>query len=143
MVYDIKPGETLNVWRGKAASQKKNSLTGHFLRGGEEQIVFNVERKDVRNDKVLYYEIESGKSGALGDPITQEQVNALKEKMTSEQVRDFDSTHLCIREKINHPNISGPFDTGWGYTEFDGEGLPLKIGLPNLPGQTTALKGGI
>jgi hypothetical protein len=54
VIYDVKAGETLNVWRGAAASQKKDALPGRFLKGGEEQIVFNVERKDVRNDKVLY-----------------------------------------------------------------------------------------
>jgi hypothetical protein len=141
VIYDVRAGETLNVWRGKASSQMKDALPGHFLKGGEEQIVFNVERKDLRNDKVSYYKIESGKAKVLGQPHTQAEVNAIKAKMTPEQIREFDATHICIREKINHPNISGPFDTGWGYTEFDGAGLPLKVGLPDLPGQTTALNG--
>jgi hypothetical protein len=41
---------------------------------------------------------------------------------------------------INHPNISGPFEMGWGYTDFDGAGFPNRIGLPALPGQITAMK---
>ncbi|MES2742346.1 MAG: hypothetical protein V4754_15545, partial [Pseudomonadota bacterium] len=48
--------------------------------------------------------------------------------------------YQSIREAINHPNISGPFETGWGYTDFDGAGLGEKIGMPVLPGQTTILK---
>jgi hypothetical protein len=55
--------------------------------------------------------------------------------------RIFDDNHLCIREKINHPNISGPFETGWGYTDFDGAGFADKIGLPDLTGQITAING--
>lgn len=45
-----------------------------------------------------------------------------------------------IREKINHPNVSGPFETGWGFTDFGGEGFLNKIGLPALPGQTISVK---
>lgn len=139
VVYEVKAGETLNVWRGKAASQSKDELPGYILRGGEEQIIFSLERKDTRNDKVLYYKIAPDKGNALGKAMTQEEVNIIKAKMSPRQIREFDETHLCIREKINHPNISGPFDTGWGYTEFDGDGLPFKIGLPDLPGQATVL----
>jgi len=137
VIYDVRAGETLNVWRGKAASQMKDALPGYFLKGGEEQIVFSLEWKDIRNDKMLYYEIR--KEGVLGGPMTQESVNAVKAKMSAQEKREFDGTHLCVREKINHPNISGPFDTGWGYSEFEGNGLPLKIGLPELAGQITAL----
>jgi hypothetical protein len=139
VIYDVKAGENLNVWRGKAASQKKDALPGYFLKGGGEQIVFSLERKDVRNDSVLYYKLSANNKTELGEVMTQEQVNVIKAKMSSEQVREFDANHLCIREKIEHPNISGPFETGWGYSEFDGEGLSAKIGLPDLPGQITAL----
>jgi hypothetical protein len=137
VIYDVKVGETLNVWRGRAASQKIESLPGHFLKAGEEQIVFNIERKDGRNDTVLYYETKSGKHLSEVQPMTQEEVNALK--MTPAQRKAFDDTHIFLRQKINHPNISGPFETGWGYTEFDGAGLAGKIGLPDLPGQLTMI----
>jgi len=139
VIYDLKAGETLNVWRGKAASQKKKSLPDHFLRGGEEQIVFNIERTDVRNDMVLYYKSTSGKPLSEVKPLTQDQVNALKQNMTPAQRKAFDDSHLCLRQKINHPNISGPFDTGWGYTEFDGVLRAAKFGLPELPGQLTTV----
>ncbi|WP_323143165.1 hypothetical protein [Massilia phyllosphaerae] len=139
VIYDIKAGETLNVWCGKAASQRKAGLPDHFLRGGEEQIVFNIERTDVRNDTVLYYKNTSGKPLSQVKPMTQEQVNALKQNMTAAQRKAFDDSHLCLRQKINHPNISGPFETGWGYTEFDGVLRAAKIGLPELPGQLTTV----
>jgi len=59
--------------------------------------------------------------------------------MTPAQKKLFDESHICLRQKINHPNISGPFDTGWGYTDFDGAMRMEKIGLPELPGQLTKL----
>jgi hypothetical protein len=49
----------------------------------------------------------------------------------------FFEDHLAIRETINHSSISGPFETGWGYTEFDGAGFSGRVGLPELPGQVT------
>lgn len=52
VIYDVKPGETLKVWRGPAASQQKDALPNHFLEGGREQIVFNIEKNDVRNDAI-------------------------------------------------------------------------------------------
>jgi hypothetical protein len=137
VVYEVKAGETLNTWRGIAASQRKSSMPDHFLQGGDEQIVFNLERKDVRNDSVLYYEVQPGKELALTQPMTQAEVDAAKAKMTREQSKAFDRTHLGLRQKINHPNISGPYETGWGYTDFDGATSASRIGLPDLPGQLT------
>jgi hypothetical protein len=137
VIYDVKAGEQLNVWRGIASSQTKKSLPGFQLEGGAEQIVFNVTRKDTRNDRMLYYKVKNRKDPILGKPLTQEDVNALTASMNSMQRQAFFDTHLAVRENINHPNISGPFDTGWGYTEFDGAGMSGKIGLPALPGQVT------
>lgn len=139
VIYDVKAGETLNVWRGIASSQKKEALPGFFLQGGGEQIVFNLERKDARHDSVLYYKIKSGKENSLTQPLTQDQVNAITAKMNPQQKMSFFDSHLCVRENINHPNINGPFETGWGYNEFDGAGLSDRIGLPQLDGQTTIM----
>lgn len=136
VIYDVKAGETLNTWRGLASSQTKENLPGFHLEGGFEQIVFNVERSDRRNDTILYYPV-SGNSGRLRNPLTQNEVNAQTASMNSSQKKIFYDNHLPLRHTINHPNISGPFETGWGYTEFDGAGLYERIGLPNLPGQTT------
>lgn len=65
----------------------------------------------------------------LQDSIT----NAEYNKLTDAEKLQY----VGIREKIMHPNISGPFETGWGYTDFDNTVFPEKIGLPALPGQVT------
>lgn len=139
VIYDIKAGESLNVWRGVASSQTKSSLPDFQLEGGYEQIVFKVERADPRNDQMLYYKVKGGSNAKIGKPMTQSQVNTVTASMNQSQRKAFFDSHLSVREKINHPNISGPFETGWGYTEFDGAGMASKIGLPDLPGQITSM----
>ncbi len=140
VIYDVKAGETLNVWRGPASSQKKEALDGFHLEGGWEQIVFKLEKGDARADTIRYYKIKNGKTESLGKVLNEDEVAVLTKSMNERQKRTFYSEHLAVREKINHPNISGPFETGWGYEEFDGAGMFAKVGLPELPGQTTQIR---
>jgi hypothetical protein len=137
VIYDLKAGETLNTWTGLAASQIKNGLDHHHLEGGWEQIVFNIPHSDGRVDTMKYYKKSGGKNPTLGPAITQSEVDALTVMMNKQQKLIFYENHLALREKINHPNISGPFETGWGYSDFDGAGYSGRIGLPALPGQVT------
>jgi hypothetical protein len=136
VVFDVKAGETLNVWKGPAASQMKDHLPDHHLEGGWEQIVFNVSSVDKRVDTMKYYK-KGGSNSGLGAALTQTEVDSLTANMNRNQKTIFFENHLAIRQNINHPNISGPFETGWGYSEFDGAGFSGKIGLPELPGQIT------
>ncbi|MFC0252265.1 hypothetical protein [Massilia consociata] len=131
VVYDIKPGETLKVWRGPASGQVKDTLPDRHLEGGWEQIVFNVSRTDSRNDTMRYYKLGGKSNDKLTNSITQDAFDKLPK---SEKAQ-----YLGIREKVTHPNIKGPFETGWGYTDFDGVGFAEKIGLPALPGQFTSM----
>lgn len=132
VIYDVKPGETLKVWRGPASGQTKDSLPDRYLEGGWEQIVFNVARTDSRNDVMRFYKLKGGQKNILQGAITQAEYN----KLTQAQKNEY----VSIRESITHPNISGPFETGWGYTDFEGTGIPTRIGLPTLPGQATVLQ---
>lgn len=130
VVYEVKAGESLKVWRGPAASQvKEETMPGHYLEGGWEQVVFNVERTDSRNDVMRYYKRGGGGKTRLQRPLSQAEYKNLPETAKAE--------YLAIREQINHPNIRGPFETGWGYTDFNEQNLGAKIGLPSLPGQVT------
>lgn len=131
VIYNVKPGETLKVWRGPASSQTKDSVADRHLEGGFEQIVFNVSRTDPRNDTMRFYKQNASGKNIPKDSISQNDYDKLTETEKAQ--------HLGIREKINHPNISGPFETGWGYTDFNGSGLMDKIGLPTLSGQLTSL----
>ncbi|WP_082491296.1 hypothetical protein [Duganella sp. Leaf126] len=131
VVYDVKAGESLKVWRGKASSQFKENIPDRHLEGGWEQIIFKIDRSDARNDSMRYYTLNGGKKNRLQNATSQEEFNKFSD---AEKAR-----YTGLRESINHPNISGPFDTGWGYSDFGGVGLGERIGLPSLPGQTTKL----
>jgi hypothetical protein len=137
VIYDIKAGETLNTWKGQTAGQTKRSLPGHHLEGGWEQIVFSVEKNDLRADTIRYFKKSNGKNTALGKSMTQGEVDLLTANMSTQQKRIFFENHIALREKINHPNVSGPFETGWGYSELEGARFSGRIGLPTLPGQIT------
>lgn len=131
VIYDLKPGESLKVWKGQASSQTKANVPGRHLEGGWEQIVFSVSRVDARNDVMRYYKLKGGNKNVLQDSIDQKQFNGMSKEQKAQ--------YTGIRERIAHPSISGPFDTEWGYTDFGGEGFLGKVGLPSLPGQTTSL----
>jgi len=77
VIYDVKPGETLKAWKGPASSQIKDALPELCLEGGGEQIVFNIERNDARNDVMRFYKLSGKKENILRKPITQEEYNKL------------------------------------------------------------------
>lgn len=130
-VYEIKAGESLKVWRGPAASQvlEGGVLDGYHLEGGWEQLVFTLSRKDGRHDTMRYYKQGDGSEKRLQFSKSKDEYDALP---PAEQAQ-----YHAYRETINHPAIRGPFETGWGYSDFDEQTLSGKIGLPSLPGQIT------
>lgn len=132
VTYDIKAGETLKTWKGPASSQFKTALPDNHLEGGWEQIVFSVPRSSAYNDTLRYYKLGGGNKSRLQGSLSQAEFDKLTPAQRSQ--------YTGIREKVNHPSISGPFETGWGYFDDFANGLmPGKIGLPSLPGQTTSL----
>lgn len=130
VVLEIKAGESLKAWRGPAASQRKlehPDLNAH-LEGGWDQVIVKVEGSHW--DSTRYYMRGGGHGETLHPPglsrAEYEQLSESKKK-----------AYTPIREKINHPDIRGPLDTGWGPTDFDAQLRDTRIGLPTLPGQTT------
>ena len=130
VVYDIKAGESLKVWRGATSAQQLDGLKGKYLEGGDEQIVFNLPRGHAHHDTMRYYQLGGGHGNQLRKPLSEKEYQALS--------KDQREKYSSIREQINHPSISGPFETGWAPTDYDAA-LPDRIGLPSLPGQITQL----
>jgi hypothetical protein len=130
VVLEIPPGQTLKAWRGPTASQTKlehPDLNAH-LEGGWDQVIVKVDPKHF--DTTRYYMRGGGHGEKLHPPgLTREEWSKLSESKKA--------AYTAIREKINHPNIKGPLDTGWGSTDFDAQLRDAKIGLPTLPGQVT------
>lgn len=126
---EIPAGETLKVWRGPASSQVKpasKNLDAH-LEGGWDQIIF--KPKPGEFDSTRYYRRGGKGDHRLQRPISREEFARLSKAEQSE--------YIAMRERINHPGIKGPWDTGWGSTDFDEQLRNAKIGLPTLSGQVT------
>jgi hypothetical protein len=130
VVLEIKPGETVKAWRGPTSSQSKvdrPELNAH-LEGGWDQVVIKVEGKHY--DTTRYYM----RGGSHGERLHPPGITRTEWMQLSEAKR---KAYTGIRERINHPDIKGPLDTGWGPTDFDAQLRDAKIGLPALPGQVT------
>lgn len=132
VVYELKSGEELKVWRGPASSQvKDDKLKMDFhLEGGWEQVIFKPTKTNAAQfDSMKVYQ-RTGNSSQL-NPTTLS-YNEYRALPPSKQ-----HAYIVVREKINDPRIQGPFDTQWGTTDFDVQLQNAKIGLPALAGQLT------
>lgn len=129
VMYEVKQGETLKVWRGEASAQTKVGLNDRYLEGGYEQIIFKIDRADASNDTIRFYELIGANRNVLGPSIDEKTYYSLSESARAK--------YMPVREQINHPNISGPYDTGWDLIDFNGDGFLYRIGLPSLHGQVT------
>ena len=129
-VLEIPTGQSLKAWQGPAASQMKpraTKLDAH-LEGGWEQVWVTMDSSQW--DTTRYYMRGGGHGETLHPPgLSGAEWAALSESKQK--------AYMPIREKINHPNVKGPLDTGWGPTDFDAQIRDAKIGLPALPGQVT------
>ena len=127
-VLEVPAGETLKVWRGPASSQVNKALPDRHLEGGWDQVIFKPKASQL--DTTRYYMRGGGHGEVLHSPGLS-RADFLKLSPAKQKA------YTPVREKINHPNIKGPLDTGWVATDFDAQLRDAKIGLPALPGQTT------
>lgn len=128
VVMQIPPGQTVKGWRGPASSQVKEGLNGKYLEGGWDQII--VKPASSEFDTTRYYMRGGGHGEKLHPP-------GLSRTEWEKLSKSKQQAYQPIREEINDPRITGPFDTGWGTTDFDPQLRDAKIGLPALPGQVT------
>ncbi|WP_449467853.1 hypothetical protein [Stenotrophomonas humi] len=144
VIYELKAGEKLNVWKGTAAAQAKHpkELPDRYLEGGFEQIKFDariayrpdgsiprVNGKPVTSlgDKTQYFEVDHRTGVMKPSSMTRDDWQLLP---ASEQVK-----YTNVRAEITNDRIVGPMDTGWGSTDFDSQLQDVRLGVPNLSGQ--------
>jgi hypothetical protein len=130
VVLEIPAGQSLKAWRGPASSQAKldhPDMKSH-LEGGWDQIVVKVDPGHF--DTTRYYMRGGGHGETLRPP-------GLSRQEWEKLSRSKREAYTAMRERINHPSIKGPLDTGWGSTDFDPQLRDARIGLPALPGQIT------
>ena len=114
--YDKVRDGDITVWEGPTAMQwlgKKDVEAEGFLEGGLTQIVFDPQ-KQMRNAKA--------------DDFAKTQFPDMVE---GNIIRNPEGTTKpsYVRTKINDPRIEGPFETGWGFKDFEDQ--HSIIGLPN------------
>jgi hypothetical protein len=147
VVFDLQPGESIKVWAGPASSQFKPKELGMkklHLEGGYEQIKFDAAlpgtqadgyrfepRTGQLYDEMQYHELDRHTGQMRATRLTRQEYLALSPR---EQAR-----YESVRLRITNPRISGPFETGWSYTDFDAQLPDVTLGLPALPGQLTQL----
>jgi hypothetical protein len=107
--YEVKAGESLPVWRGSAASQELHG-TNYYLEGGGEQIVFFPGNRDEMIHAMPRVDRDTGlpvkdSSGNLDRRVEYADVTG-------------ETTPTKLRARITDPRIKGPFETGWGATDY-------------------------
>ena len=147
VVFDLQPGESIKVWAGPASSQfkpEKLEMEELHLEGGYEQIKFDAALPRTQEDgyrfeprtgrlydEMQYYEVDRHTGQMRATRLSRQEYLALSPR---EQAR-----YESVRVRITNPRISGPFETGWSYTDFDAQVPDVTLGLPALPGQLSHL----
>lgn len=146
VIYELKAGEKIRVWRGEASAQVKTKdiLPDHHLEGGYEQIKFDGSAsydlegrpiqdsaKNIRQspDSSAFYDVNPTTGALTPSKMT---YPIWKDLPSHEQVK-----YQSLRTKINQPSIQGPFDTHWGTSDFGTQLNDVRLGLPSIPGQVT------
>ncbi len=109
--YEIKAGEVLPVWRGPAASQKLVG-TNHYLEGGSEQIVFFPGSRDEMVQAMPRIDHKTGQVMMDGGDLDRRIEYA---DLAGEIVP------VKLRANITDRHINGPFETGWGASDYTRE----------------------
>lgn len=107
--YEVKVGETLEVWRGPAASQEIKG-TNHYLEGGGEQIVFIPASRDKMVQALPRVDRQTG--AALKDKAGNDDRRLEFTDVTGELAP------VALRVQITDAHIKGPIETGWGATDY-------------------------
>ncbi len=130
VVMEVPAGKTIKGWRGPAASQVKKDHPdlNVSLEGGWDQIIFKPAGPEF--DSTIIYRRTGPGSTAL-------EKTTMSYGDYSKLPADKKAAFAPVRERINHPDIKGPYDTHWGSTDFDAQWTDGRLGLPELPGQMT------
>ena len=117
----------ITVWEGPTAMQwlgaKGNEAEG-FLEGGLTQVVWQPTRWDSGQGKVVPYQLKN----AQPDTFETAQFPDMVEGGIIRTEKGV-AKPSGVRTKINDPRIEGPFETGWGFKDFEDQ--HNLIGLPN------------
>lgn len=124
VVYEIPAGETLAAWRGPAASQKLEG-TPYHLAGGTDQIVFEpLADKYVKTRPRIDHE--------TGQAMPGRNPGEFDTRVEWEDVTGRKVMSNNIRDKATDPHVKGPYETGWGFADWNKqEAKGIIVSLPD------------
>jgi len=123
--YEVKAGEELRVWRGPAASQELKG-TDHYLEGGGEQIVFFPGSRDEMVEAMPRIDSKTG------DVLLDSAGNVDRRVEYADMAGE--SAPIKLRARITDPHIKGPFETGWGASDYEPqEAKRILLTVPTSP----------
>ncbi|CAM3493519.1 hypothetical protein [Cupriavidus taiwanensis] len=122
VVYELAAGETLPIWKGPAASQKLNGTPYHLI-GGAEQIVFTPAWDKASNTRPR---IDSGSGLPLPGRGGQPDTRIEWEDITGQKVP------APVRNRPGDPHVKGPYNTNWGFSDWNHEDAKgIIVALPD------------
>lgn len=111
------------VWEGPTAAQYLNNqsqdIKEGYLEGGLTQIVWHPLKRDGTPDQLV---------NAKADQFVKAQFPDMVEGGVIKNAEGA-AQQSGVRVRINDPRIEGPFETGWGFKDFEDQ--HSLIGLPN------------
>lgn len=116
----------ITVWEGPTSMQwlgKKDVEAEGFLEGGLTQVVWQPMRWDPARNEMVPHQLKNAKA----DGFESAQFPDMVEGGIIRTDRG-DAKPSGVRTKINDPRIEGPFETGWGFKDFEDQ--HSLIGLP-------------
>lgn len=118
----------ITVWEGPTAMQwlgKKDVVAEGFLEGGLPQVVWQPMRWDSAQNAMVPYQLKKAQADGYEKGVQfPDMVEGGIIRTDKGQAKPSG-----VRTKINDLRIEGPFETGWGFKDFEDQ--HSLIGLPN------------
>ena len=118
----------ITVWEGPTAMQwlgEEGEEAQGFLEGGLTQVVWQPTRWDAAQQKAVPHQLKNAQPDGFEKNVH------FPDMVVGNVIRNEDGSKkpIGVRTKINDPRIEGPFETGWGFKDFEDQ--HSLIGLPN------------
>jgi hypothetical protein len=117
----------ITVWEGPTAMQwlgEKGDEAQGFLEGGLTQVVWQPMRWDPVRKVMVPHQLKNAQADGFANTHFPDMVEGNVIRKADGSAKD-----IGVRTKINDPRIEGPFETGWGFKDFEDQ--HNLIGLPN------------
>lgn len=120
----------ITVWEGPTAMQFVSDTSRHiqdgYLEGGLNQVVWHPLRRDGSADQ-----LKGAKADTFAQPDSSKWGAQFPDMVEGGAIKNSagENQRHGVRVQVNDSRVQGPFETGWGFKDFDDQ--HDLIGLPN------------